>query len=55
MVRDAIMGHEVLMIKTDEAIHRGAVAGHVVGLDGAAVVGHGEIMDPFLVDGRGLW
>ena len=55
VVRDAIMWHEVLMIETDEAIHRSAVAGHVVGLDGAAVVGHCEVMDPFLVDGRGLW
>ncbi len=54
MVGDAIMRHEVLMIKTYEAIHRGAVAGHVVGLDSAAVVRHCEIVDPFLMDGRGL-
>lgn len=51
VVGDAVMRHEVLMVETDEAVHRGAVVGHVVGPDGAAVVGHCEIMDPFLVDG----
>lgn len=55
MVADAIVRQVMLMIETHKAIHRGAVFGHVVGLDGAAVVGHGEIMEPFLVDGIGLW
>ena len=54
MVADAIVRHEVLMIKSYEAIHCGAVARHVVDLDGAAVVGHCEIMNPFLVCRRGL-
>lgn len=54
VVADAIMRHKVLMIEFDEAIHRGAVVGHIVRLNGAAVVSHGEILDPFLVDGRGL-
>ena len=55
MVADAIMGHVLLMIKAHEAIHCGAEAGHVVGLDGASVVAHCEIMDPFLVNRGGLW
>lgn len=54
MVADAIKRHELLVVETDEAIHRGAVSSHVVGLDGAVVVGHGEILNPFLVDGRGF-
>ena len=51
MVADAIVWHEMLMIETHEAIHRGTVVGHVVRLDHAAVVGHCEVVDPFLVDG----
>ena len=45
------MRHVVLMVESDETVHSGTVIGHVVGADGAAVVGHGEVMDPFLVDG----
>ena len=52
MVAHAIVRHELLVIIAHEAIHRGAVTGHVVGLDDAAVVNHGKILDPFLVDGR---
>lgn len=55
VVADAIKRHEMLMVEPDEAVHSGAVFSHVVGLDGAAVVGHCEILDPFLVDGRGFW
>ena len=55
MVADAIARHEMLMIETHEAIHCGTVAGHVVGLDNAVVVCHCKILDPFLVDRRGVW
>ena len=54
MVADAIARHEMLMIKPHEAIHCGTVAGHVVGLDKAVVVCGCEILDPFLVDRRGV-
>ena len=55
VVGNAIERHELLMVETYEAVHGGAVCSHVVCLDGAAVVGHCEILDPFLVDGRGFW
>lgn len=50
VVGHSIIRHIVFMVEAYEAIHRGAVAGHVVGLDNTAVVCHCEIMDPFLVD-----
>ena len=36
---DTIIRHVLFMIEAHEGVHRGAVAGYVVGLDDAAVVG----------------
>ena len=51
MVADAVVRHVMLVVKAREAIHGGAVVGHVVGLDGAVVVIQCEVMNPFLVNG----
>ena len=55
MVGDAVVRHVVFVVEAHEGVHRGAVAGHVVGPDGAAVVRHCEVVDPFLVDRRRFW
>lgn len=55
MIGDAITRQKITMIAADEAIYHEAGACHVVGLDGAGIVCHCEIVDPFLVDRRGLW
>lgn len=51
MVADAVVGEVVLVVEAREAVHGGAVGGHVVGLDDAGVVLKGEVVDPFLVNG----
>ena len=55
VVGDAIIRHILFMIESHEAVHGGAVAGHVVCLENAAVVGQCQVMDPFLANRRGPW
>ena len=51
MVADAVVRQVVLVVEACEAVHGGAVAGHIVGIDGAVIVVQCEVVDPFLVKG----